>query len=277
MQNPPRLTDRPSLIRNRSRARRSGHPALFLQEETVAEVTERLSLINRKFNAPAVISGWPEVWRDSLPDAKFIEDTEILDLEMNAHDLVIHGMSLHWADDAVAQLIQARRVLRPDGLFLGALPGGLTLRELRIALAEAETALRGGLSPRVVPMADIRDLGALLQRAGFALPVADSVRHRVTYSGLTELMHDLRAMGEANAMASRSRNFAHRDLIAEAERRYRDAFAESSGRLIATFDIIYLTGWAPTPSQPKPLRPGSAARRLADALDVTEYTLPTGD
>lgn len=273
MQSPPKLTDRAALIRNRRRARQSGGPALFLQNEAVSEVKERLSLVNRTFRSPAVITGWPEVWEGVLPDVKPVEDTELLDLEAGAHDLVIHGMALHWADDAVAQLIQARRALKPDGLFLAALPGGQTLCELRTALAESEAKLRGGISPRVVPMAEIRDLGSLLQRAGFALPVADSVTHKVTYFGLPELMRDLRLMGESNAMAARSRSFTQRDLFIEAERRYRDALHGSDGRVVATFEIIYLAGWAPDPGQPKPLRPGSAAQRLADALDVEETVL----
>ncbi len=233
--------------------------------------------MKRRFSAPAVVTGWPEVWAGALPGTKIVEDAEILDLEVGAHDLVIHGMALHWADDAVSQLIQARRALKPDGLFLAMLPGGQTLSELRTALAAAEAMLRGGLSPRVVPMAEIRDLGALLQRAGFALPVADSICHRVTYSGLPELMRDLRAMGEANAMAARSRYITCRSIFTEAERHYRDTFSDSDGRLIATFEIIYLTGWAPDPGQPTPLRPGSATQRLADALNVTETVLPGGD
>ena len=277
MNDAPKLTDRTALTRSRRRARRSNRPALFLQEAVVAEIRERLSLVNRDFTAPAVVTGWPEVWDGTLSDVKITEDTETLDLETGAHDLVIHAMALHWTDDAVAQLIQARRALRPDGLFMAALPGGRTLGELRAALAEAETALRGGLSPRVVPMSEIRDLGSLLQRAGFALPVADSVSYRVTYSGLRELMLDLRSMGEVNAMAERSRSFARRDMFTEAELRYRDTFPDAGDRIIATFEIIYLTGWAPDPSQPKPLRPGSSARRLADALGAEETVLPGGD
>jgi len=243
----------------------------------VSEVRDRLSLVNRDFTAPAVITGWPEVWDGTISNMKITEDTEILDLETGAHDLVIHAMALHWADDAVAQLIQARRALKPDGLFLAALPGGRTLGELRAALAEAEAKLRGGLSPRVVPMSEIRDLGSLLQRAGFALPVADSVSCRVTYPGLRELMLDLRSMGEVNAMAARSRSFARKDIFTEAELRYRDTFPGTDNRIVATFEIIYLTGWAPDPSQPKPLRPGTATKRLADALDVEETVLPGRD
>ena len=187
---------------------------------------------------------------------------------------MIHCMALHWTDDAVAQLIQARRALKPDGLFLAALPGGQTLYELRSSLAEAEVRLSGGLSPRVAPMAEIRDLGSLLQRAGFALPVADSVSHRVTYSSPLELMRDLRSMGEANAMVARSRQFTNRNIFKEAERRYRDVFPNADGRIVATFEIIYLAGWAPDSSQQKPLRPGSASKRLAEALDVGESILP---
>ena len=269
-----RLTDRNALIRNRRRARQSGCPTLFLHEEVASEIKQRLPLVNRTFTAPAVITGWPEVWTTELLGAKCVEDTESLDLDVGFHDLVIHCMALHWAEDAVAQLIQARRALKPDGLFLAALPGGRTLYELRSSLAEAEVRLSDGLSPRVVPMAEIRDLGSLLQRAGFALPVADSVSHRVTYSGPLELMRDLRSMGEANAMAARSRQFTNRSVFTEAERCYRNAFPNADGRIVATFEIIYLAGWAPDSSQQKPLRPGSASRRLAEALNVGESILP---
>ena len=277
MQNPPKLTDRKALERNRRRAVRSGNPALFLQEEAAAEIRERLTLVNRGFHAPAVVTACPETWRNVHPGAKVVHDAEILDLRESEHDLVVHAMTLHWANDPVAQLIQARRALVPDGMFLGALFGGQTLTELRVALAEAETAMAGGLSPRVAPMAEIRELGALLQRAGLALPVADSRCHKVTYASTANLMQDLRMMGETNAMAMRRRGFTRRAVFAEAERRYRNAFAESGGRIAATFEIIYLTGWAPHASQPRAKRPGSATHRLANALGTGEIRLPGND
>jgi len=273
MQRPADLTDRPMLDRYRRRARSAARPAMFLQQEAASELSERLNLVNRRFTAPAIVTPFPEVWQGVLPGAKLVADAEVLDLRPGAHDLVIHAMALHWANDPVGQLIQARRALKPDGLFLGALFGGQTLHQLRAALAEAEVARSGGLSPRVAPMAEIRDLGGLLQRAGFALPVADSLMRTVTYPTPLDLMRDLRAMGEANAMAARSRRFTARRLLDDAARRYVAGFAQPDGRIPASFEIICLTGWAPDETQPKPLRPGSATARLADALGAEETPL----
>ncbi|AZB53979.1 methyltransferase domain-containing protein [Cereibacter sphaeroides] len=257
----PILTDRPALARHRTRACRA--PALFLHEEAAREVEERLSEVNRRFTAPAVVTAFPEVWRDRLPNARIVTDAEELALDPGAHDLVIHALAMHWSNDPVGQLVQSRRALRPDGLFLGLLFGGRTLSELRIALAEAEAAVTGGLSPRVLPMAEIRDLGALLQRAGFALPVADSLVREVRYRDTLHLMRDLRAMGETNALEARLRRPSRRALFAEAEARYP---RRADDRIVASFEIICLTGWAPHESQQKPLRPGSAAQSLAEAL-----------
>ncbi|MDF0601607.1 methyltransferase domain-containing protein [Psychromarinibacter sp. C21-152] len=267
------LTDRAALDRQRARARATGDAALFLQEEAADEIQERLMMVNRRFTAPAVVTAWPDLWRARLPEAAISPDLETLSLEPGAHDLVIHAMSLHWADDPVGQLIQARRALKPDGLFLGALFGGQTLTELRGALAEAEAAVTGGLSPRVAPMAEIRDVGALMQRAGFALPVADNLPKTVSYADPLRLMRDLRAMGETNAMTERPRRFTRRAVLLEAARRYVEAFGTEDGRIPATFEIILLTGWAPGPDQPEPLRPGSATQSLADALGTTETKL----
>lgn len=270
---PPDMTDRAQLARQRARAARA--PAWFLHDAARAEIEQRLEEINRRFTAPAVVAGVPEPWRNLLPGARIVPDDAVLALSVEAHDLVIHALSLHWASDPVGQLVQARRALRPDGLFLGVLFGGRTLHELRAALAEAEVALTGGLSPRVAPMGEIRDLGGLLQRAGLALPVADGTTLTATYPSPLHLMRDLRAMGETNALADRHRRFAPRALFAEAARRYIAAHALPDGRIPATFELIFLTGWSPDPSQPKPLRPGSAARRLAEALGTEE--LPAGD
>ena len=257
----PILTDRTALLRHRARALRA--PALFLHEDAAAEIDERLNEVNRRFTSPAVVTGFPQVWQDRLPGAKIAPDADELALDPGAHDLVIHALALHWANDPVGQLVQCRRALKPDGLFLGLMFGGRTLWELRAALAEAESATTGGLSPRVLPMAEIRDLGALLQRAGLALPVADAIPREVIYRDLPHLMHDLRAMGEANALHDRLRRPTSRALFAKAAALYPP---RADGRIAATFEIICLTGWAPHDSQQKPLRPGSAAQSLADAL-----------
>lgn len=190
-------------------------------------------------------------------------------------DLVVGGMTLHRANDPVGVLTQMRLALKPDGLMIAALFGGRTLHELRAAFAEAEAEVEGGVSPRVSPMGEIRDLGGLLQRAGFALPVADIDRVEVAYETPFHLMRDLRAMGEANAATGRRRNFTRRATMLRAAEIYRNAFARPDGRVTASFEIAFLTGWAPAETQPKPLRPGSAATRLADALGTTER--PAGE
>lgn len=264
------LTDRAALIRNRTRAQRTGSPALFLHEAACDEIKDRLQLVNKTFRDLALVSGFPDFWSAAFPQAVCVPDDETLTLDAQAHDLAIHAMCLHWANDPVGQMIQMRRALRPDGLFLAVLFGGDTLHELRTALAQAESDLYGGLSPRVAPMAEIRDLGALLQRAGFALPVADSLPMKVTYASPHHLMRDLRAMGEGNALMARQKTAMGRRLIDRASEIYTAAFGDGNGRITATFDLIFLTGWAPDESQPRPLRPGSASARLADALGTTE-------
>ena len=202
-------------------------------------------------------------------------DEERLPFAEGVFDLVLSNLSLHWVNDLPGALVQIRRALRPDGLFLGALFGGATCRELRQALAEAEIAQEGGLSPRVSPLAEVRDAGNLLQRAGFALPVADSDTLTVSYADPLKLMADLRGMGEANAALARRRTPTRRATLAAAAKRYQSLFATADGRVPATFEVIYLTAWAPHPSQQKPARPGSASARLADALGVPE--IPAGD
>jgi SAM-dependent methyltransferase len=262
----PILTDRAALAAHRARADGS---AWFLHEEAADEIQERLKDVNRRFTAPAVVTGHPALWRDVVPGARVVPDEPVLALEPGAHDLVVHAMCLHWADDPVGQIIQCRRALRPDGLFLSAALGGETLHELRAALGQAEVALTGGLSPRVAPMAEVRDMGALLQRAGLALPVADTMPRRVRYRDMGRLMADLRAMGETNALAARHKAVPPRGLFPQAARIYAEAFPDEDG-VVATYETIFLTGWAPSDDQPKPLRPGSARARLADALGVDE-------
>ena len=266
---PPDLTDRPTLARHRARA-----SAFFLHDLAIAEIQERLTEVNKVFTAPAVVSGFAKIWGAGFPGARVVADDDLLALEPGAHDLVIHGLSLHWAADPVGQLVQCRRALMPDGLMMAVLFGGQTLTELRAVLAEAEAAVTGGLSPRVLPMAEVRDLGGLLQRAGFALPVADVLTQRVSYRDTTALMHDLRAMGEGNALTARLRHPTARGLFQRANALYQHHFADGPGRISATFDLIFLTGWTPADSQPKPLRPGSAVQRLADALGAAEQPLP---
>lgn len=267
MQTPPILTDRPALLRNRTRA-----TEFFLHDEARAEVQERLIEVNRAFKSSAVVTGFPALWSEiGTP----VADDDLLTLTPGAQDLVIHALCLHWANDPVGQLVQCRHALRPDGLFLALMFGGQTLQELRACLAEAEAEVTGGLSPRVLPMGEIRDLGGLLQRAGFALPVADSFTKTVRYRDALHLMRDLRLMGEGNSLAARLRRPTRRAVLLRAAEIYQAQYADDEGRIPATFEIICLTGWAPADSQPKPLKPGSAAQRLADALNAAEMPLPS--
>ncbi|MEY8843348.1 methyltransferase domain-containing protein [Cribrihabitans sp. XS_ASV171] len=267
----PALFDRNALAAHRARAAQDG---LFLHEVAVGEVQDRLTVVNRSFTDVAVVAPFPNPWLSAFPDARYIADDDVLGLGPESCDLVIHVMALHWSNDPVGQLIQCRRALRPDGLLIALCPGGQTLHELRSALGQAEAEVTGGLSPRIAPMGEIRDLGSLLQRAGLALPVADSVPLTVSYADIWHLMRDLRAMGETNALSDRLRRFTRRTVLERAADLYAAHFPMPDGRLRATFEFICLTGWAPDDSQPKPLRPGSAQARLAEALGTDETKLP---
>ncbi|WP_299401544.1 methyltransferase domain-containing protein [uncultured Roseobacter sp.] len=269
MTTPAPLTDTHALHLHRARA-----STFFLQEAAADEIQDRLGMVNRSFTKPAIVTPFHQVWAGRMADSEIFPDEETLALSEQTHDLVIHAMGLHWANDPVGQLIQCRRALKPDGLLIVACLGGRTLEELRSCLGQAEIAVSGGLSPRIAPMGEIRDLGALLQRAGLALPVADGLSLNVEYRDAWHLMRDLRAMGEANALAARQRTNGSRQLFKETTRLYRDHFSTQDGRIKATFEMVFLTGWAPDESQQKPLRPGSAKQRLADALAVPETPLP---
>ncbi len=247
------------------------------------EIAERLAAVERRFPTAAVIddhdgavsskllaSGRVEAVRSVA-----IEDTttERLPLEQGSTDLIVSPLNLHLVNDTPGLLVQIRRALRPDGLFLAAVPGSGTLSELREALLAAEAAVSGGASPRVVPFGDVRDYGALLQRAGFALPVGDVDTLTVRYGTLFDLMFDLRAMGMTNPLVGRTRKPASRRFFETAAEIYRDRFADPDGRVRATFSMVNLSGWAPHESQQQPLRPGSATTRLAEALGVREKKL----
>ncbi len=260
------LFDNLALSRNRKRANADG---MFLQQRAADQIMDRLAEVNRAFTSIAVITAFPDNWAPRLPDAQMVSEGEVLEFDSGPHDLIIHALSMHWSNDPVGQMIQCRRAMQPDGLFLAVMFGGRTLQELRTSLAEAESHLTGGLSPRVAPMAELRDLGGLLQRAGFALPVADGDLVPVSYASLPDLIRDLRAMGETSALAARPKTFSKRALFDRAVQVYAQHFSQQD-RLFASFEMIFLTGWAPSADQPKPLRPGSAQNRLADALGVAE-------
>ena len=265
------LIDRTALRRHRSRF--SANRGAFLHEEAKIEVKDRLNIINKSFNDVAIITPHRSLWQDEFPYALILEDEDFLDFQDHRFDLILHVMGLHWSNDPLGQMIQSIRALRPDGLFLGCLLGGETLKELRSAFATAESKVTGGLSPRVLPMADIRDLGALLQRAEFALPVVDSVKLITSYETPLHLMADLRAMGETNAQNARQKSFTRRTVFSEMIQTYCTHYSNDQKRVNATFELTWLTGWAPSQAQPKPLRPGSAKMRLSDALQVEEKSL----
>jgi SAM-dependent methyltransferase len=283
-----RVFDRTAVRRHRDRAAPGLDRHDFLFREVGERLADRLDDVRRRFplaldlgchsgqfgrllrgrgGIEALIHGdlsLPMVAAAASPGV--VVDEERLPFRPGAFDLVVSVLSLHWVNDLPGALVQIRLALKPDGLFLAAILGGGTLRELRQAMAEAEIAVEGGVSPRVSPFADVRDAGALLQRAGFALPVADSEELTVSYADPWRLMADLRGMGESNAIAERRRGLARRATIGEAVDRYRRNFADGAGGVRATFQVVYLTGWAPHPSQPRPLKPGTAVLPLADAL-----------
>ena len=249
--------------------------ANFLHSEAISHVAERLEEINRTFPDRRIITSHPELWANSELANKILPMQDDLGIPDQTLDLIIHGLSLHNSNDPVGQLVQARRALRSDGMFIAVLFGGQTLHELRRSIVSAETEIRGGISPRIHPMGEIRDLGALLQRAGFALPVADSFAYRVQYKTVIDLMHDLRRMNETNILTSQSRTFLRRDVLRKTCEIYADNFTDRGGKIVATFELVFLTGWAPSLDQPKPLQPGSAKARLADALGSVET--PAGE
>ena len=200
------------------------------------------------------------------PGLRVAADEEFLPFADHSFDLVMSCLSLHWVNDLPGALIQIRRVLKPDGLFLASFLGGSTLKEMRRAWLEAESAVEGGVGPRVSPFADVRDAGSLLQRAGFALPVVDSDIITVTYADPLTLMTEVKLMGESNAVAAQRKGFTRRDTLFAAAESYREMFAGEDGRIPATFEIITMTAWTPDPSQQQPLKPGSAVVNLADVL-----------
>jgi SAM-dependent methyltransferase len=267
---PPRIFDRKALALHRARAARIGAHN-FVGMLSLESLGDRLGTVRRDFERTLDLDGY---YRQGPPLARPRRHVDLDENERVAadgpYDLVISNLGLHSVNDLPGVLIQARRALNPDGLFLAALFGGETLTELRQSLTAAEIETTGGVSPRVAPFTDVRDLGGLLQRAGFALPVADVERTVVRYRDFFALVRDLRMMGETNALTERSRKPMRRDMLAAAMAHYAQHFADPDGKLRATFDIAYLTGWAPHESQQQPQRPGSAQTRLADALGTAE-------
>ncbi len=277
----PLIFDRRTYALRRARAAKAGVPG-FLVEDAAAQLALRIGAVNRRFESALDLNSRDESFAPLATTAAhwtrgfaWTADEEALPFAAESFDLIVSVLSLHAVNDLPGALVQIRQALKPDGLFLAALFGGETLRELRQAFAAGESDASGGVSPRVAPFADVRDLGGLLQRAGFALPVADVERTHVRYRDFGGLARDLRAMGETNALEQRLRRPLSRAVLAAALARYASEHAEADGRLRATFDVVYLTGWAPHESQQKPLRPGTAKMRLADALGAVEH--PAGE
>jgi SAM-dependent methyltransferase len=292
MDGPPLVFDRKLLLARRRRARKGSEPADFLLRHVADDLVDRLAAVERRFTVAADI-GTPlpllaerlagagqvdlVVRLDRLPPTgpggpvvDIVGDEEALPFRAGILDLAVSALALQFVNDLPGVFAQIRRALKPDGLFLATFLGGETLSELGEAFALAEAELTGGASPRVAPFAELRAVGALLQRAGFALPVIDQDRLTVRYADALGLMRDLRAMGAASVLVERSRRPLRRDVLMRAVRIYGERFADPDGRVRATFDLISLSGWAPDESQQKPLRPGSARSRLADALDAVE-------
>jgi SAM-dependent methyltransferase len=285
----PVVFDRRLLRARRARAAALG-PSAFLLERVAEDLADRLATVLRRFEV-AVDLGTPTdaVSRVLTASGKVgtvvraaeqagdravavMADEEALPFGDGALDLVVSALALQFVNDLPGTLIQVRRALRPDGLLLAALAGGDTLTELRQAFAAAEAEIEEGISPRVAPFTDVRDLGALLQRAGFALPVTDVDRVTVRYPSPIALLHDLRRMGATNALIERSRRPLKRATLQRMADIYAERFADDDGRIRATFEIVWLSGWAPHASQQKPLAPGSARQRLADALGTREMS-----
>jgi NADH dehydrogenase [ubiquinone] 1 alpha subcomplex assembly factor 5 len=284
------LFDRRAWRAHRERAARQS-PVDFLHQEVGERLLDRLELVSRDFplaldlgahggGLARVLAARPGTTHLVVaePAAGFLADVagprvavdpELVPFRDASFDLIASVLALHWVADLPGALVQLRRALKPDGLLLAAMLGGQTLIELRTALFEAELAEEGGVSPRVSPAIELGDAAALLQRAGFALPVADSETITVDYSDMLALMRDLRGMGETNALAARRRGGLRRSTLARAAALYAERFGDADGRIPASFEILFLCGWAPHASQPKPLPRGSAMHRLADALKPT--------
>jgi SAM-dependent methyltransferase len=267
----PHLFDRALLRARMDRARRAG-PVTFLLDRVAEDMADRLQAVTRGFTDAAEIWSPGELLRKPLAD-RFQsivriapDESETLPLEPESLDLALSALALQFVNDLPGVLAQIRRALKPDGLLLAAMIGGDTLTELRQSFAAAEAECEGGVSPRVAPFADLRDIGGLLQRAGLALPVTDVDRVVVRYDSAFALMADLRRMGATNILIERRRTPTRRATMLRMAQIYAERFADPDGRIRATFDVIWLSGWAPHDSQPKPLRPGSAKTSLEAAV-----------
>jgi SAM-dependent methyltransferase len=292
------IFDRALLAQRRRRAAAGAGAHDFLLRRVLEDFADRLSIVQRTFPVvlclpshqglvSSALAGLPSLGRlieaDTIPGGPagkapdLVADEEALPFSGGQLDAILSALSLQFANDLPGALIQMRRALKPDGLLLASFLGGATLKELREAWLVAEDEVSGGASPRVAPFADVRDAGALLQRAGFALPVVDSDTVTATYATPLDLMRDIKGMGASNALHARRRVPVTRGLLLRAAEVYAERFGLPNGRIPATFEIITMTAWVPHESQPQPLAPGSAKARLADALGVREHKPGSGD
>jgi SAM-dependent methyltransferase len=284
----PTIFDR-FLQRHRRRRAASSDPTAFLLDRVAGELADRIAAVLRRFDVVLDLGTPGEAVRAALLRLDsigmvvgadilmrgrpfIVADEEALPFGDGTIDLVVSALALQVVNDLPGVLLQVRRALKPDGLFLAALLGGETLTELRQSFAAAESEIEGGVSPRVAPFADLRELGGLLQRAGFALPVTDVDRLTVRYASVFDLLRDLRRMGATNSLVARRRSPLRRATLLRMAEIYALRFADFDGRIRATFDIVWLSGWAPHPDQKPPLKPGSARARLADALGAREIS-----
>ncbi len=288
MSQTPRIFDRDLLTKRRCRALvNHGHEGDFLLSHCVEDMLDRLSLVTREFPNIVELVGHTGLLAKHLSkregtehiirlehDARFLASEphavvateEALPLKPQSIDLVVSPLALHWANDLPGALIQIHQSLKPDGLFLGCLLGNESLKELRTVLLQADSEISEGVSPRVAPFPELKDMGALLQRAGFALPVADQDSVTVRYDSMFALMQDLRKMGATNILHDRSRSFTRRDILLRAAELYQQQFSDPDGRIRATFHILNVSGWAPHESQQKPMKPGSAKAHISQFL-----------
>jgi SAM-dependent methyltransferase len=288
----PTIFDRTLLRARRARALALG-PETFLIDRVAADLAERLATVTRTFEravdlgtpsdavrralvdsmrADSVIAAEPDAHRLPTDFLRVVAGEEALPFADACLDLIVSALSLQFVNDLPGTLVQIRRALKADGLFLAALIGGDSLTELREAFAAAESEIEGGVSPRVCPFADVREMGGLMQRAGFALPVVDTDRLTVRYASVRDLMRELRRMGATNILHERRRAPLRRATLERMEDIYCERFGDEDGRVRATFEVVWLSGWAPHESQPQPLKPGSAKSRLADALGAKEIS-----
>lgn len=283
-----KIFDRKLLSLRRARAAKNWADFNFLFDEVADRMAERIGDVNRDFSHALDLGTrggellsrltastftktdiTPEFLtntKDNAPLNAQVVDEEHLPFEEGSFDLVTSNLNLHWVNDLPGCLIQIRRSLKPDSLFLASLWGGDTLKELRDALMTAEMEIEGGISPRISPFADVKDMGSLLQRAGFAMPVADVDTITVSYDNAFKLMKDLRGMGEANLVLNRRKTFTRRTTLMRAAEIYQEKYGKEDGRIPATFQIIFITGWSPGPDQPKPLKRGTAKTSLTEVF-----------